>query len=53
MRSSVGFSREILNEKELKKVEILLQSGKILFKNGRFYNTNFLLADEIALFILC
>ncbi|WP_456057773.1 radical SAM family heme chaperone HemW [Campylobacter hominis] len=53
MRSSVGFSREILNEKELKKAEILLQSGKILFKNDRFYNTNFLLADEIALFILC
>ncbi len=51
LRSIVGFQADILNHKELQKCEILTKEKKISYKNGTFYNDNYLLADEIALFI--
>lgn len=50
-RSIIGFEAKILNENELKKAEILVENKKLDFKGGKFYNKNFLIADEIALFI--
>ena len=51
-RSIVGVGENILNLKELKKIDILLQEKKIEKKNGKFYNKNFFLSDELALFII-
>ncbi|PSM52542.1 oxygen-independent coproporphyrinogen III oxidase [Campylobacter blaseri] len=51
LRSILGVDSQILNENELKKAKILEKENKLSYKNGKFYNTNFLLADEIALFI--
>ncbi|MGE4419821.1 MAG: radical SAM family heme chaperone HemW [Sulfurimonas sp.] len=51
LRSCVGVHKDILNTKELEKAELLVQEKKLLLKNDTFYNKEYLLADEIALFI--
>lgn len=51
LRSCVGINKQILNKKELSNAEILLEENKLYLENGIFYNYDYLLADEIALFI--
>lgn len=51
LRSCVGVSRTILNDEELKKAQLLVQEEKLHYKNETFYNDEYLLADEITLFI--
>lgn len=51
LRSCVGIKKEILNKNELKKAELLVKEKKLTLKNDTFYNDDYLLADEIALFI--
>ena len=51
LRSSVGVAKNILNKNELKRALILVQENKLIIKNDTFYNKEYLLADEIALFI--
>jgi oxygen-independent coproporphyrinogen-3 oxidase len=51
LRSCVGVDKNILNAQELKRAEFLVQEKKLLLKDDTFYNTQYLLADEIALFI--
>lgn len=51
-RCSNGFKKDILNQKQLSKVEELKKEKKIEEKEGRIFNKNFLLADELALYIL-
>lgn len=51
-RCSLGVEYSILNENEMKKVDILIENKKITIKNDRIFNDNFLLADELALYIL-
>ncbi|MGP1484571.1 MAG: radical SAM family heme chaperone HemW [Campylobacter sp.] len=50
-RSIVGIDKKILNKAQINRAEILVESKKMEFKNERFFNKNFLLADEISLFI--
>jgi len=50
-RSIVGVNENILNYNEKKRAEILVDEKKINIKNGVFYNFDYLLADEITLFI--
>ncbi len=51
LRSFVGIKQNILNKKELEQAKILLDENKLTYENDTFYNTNYLLADEITLFI--
>ena len=51
LRSCVGVEKNLLNANELKRTEILLKERKLTLKENTFYNNNYLLADEIALFI--
>ena len=51
LRSCVGIKKEILDKKELKRAGLLVVEKKLYFKNDTFYNYDFLLADEIALFL--
>jgi oxygen-independent coproporphyrinogen-3 oxidase len=51
LRSCIGVHKNILNQDELKKAELLVKEKKLIIKNDTFYNEDFLLADEIALFI--
>ena len=50
-RSCVGVSQDVFNTQELQRAQLLLDEKKISFKNGIFYNLDYLLADEITLFI--
>ncbi|MDY0117765.1 MAG: radical SAM family heme chaperone HemW [Sulfurimonadaceae bacterium] len=52
MRSFVGIEKEHLNKSQKKQAEVLLAEGKIKEDNGKYINKNYLLADEIALFLL-
>ncbi|MCV6608394.1 MAG: radical SAM family heme chaperone HemW, partial [Campylobacterales bacterium] len=51
LRSCVGIKKEIFTEKELEKVNLLIRENKLEEKNDIVYNTDFLLSDEIALWI--
>jgi len=50
-RSCVGVSSQLLNKEELSKAMILKDEKKLKLENGVFYNTEYLLADEITMFI--
>ena len=52
LRSLIGISKEILNAKTLENANLLVKENKLRFEDGRFFNDNFLLSDELALFIL-
>ena len=50
-RSCVGVEKNLLSPNELKQAEILLDENKLTLEENTFYNSDYLLADEIALFI--
>ncbi|MEA2092139.1 MAG: radical SAM family heme chaperone HemW, partial [Campylobacterota bacterium] len=50
-RSCIGVEIDILNSDEQKKAAILINEKKLFLKNGRLYNFEYLLADEIVLFL--
>lgn len=50
-RSFVGVKKTILNENELKKAMLLVNEKKLQLLDDTFYNKDYLLADEITLFI--
>lgn len=52
LRSAVGVDLNTFNKDEIKKVNILIDENKIYKKDNRIYNHNFLLADEISLYVL-
>ncbi len=50
-RSVVGVDIDILNEKQKKKLCDLLDEKKLIQKENRVYSNNFMLADELALYL--
>ena len=50
-RSQVGVNKSILNKDERKRADILVDEEKLKLKDDTFYNYDYLLADEITLFI--
>ena len=48
-RSCVGVGGALLSEKQKAQADLLVQEGLLETRKGRYYNTDFLLADEIAL----
>lgn len=51
LRSMIGINKNLLNDEEIKKANLLAQSKKLELIDGIFYNKNYLLSDEIALYI--
>lgn len=51
LRSEVGIAKDILNIEEQKKAELLVKENKLSYFSSTFYNPDYLLADEIALFL--
>ncbi len=51
LRSDIGFDVDLLNINEQKAAQYLLNENKLIQKERRIYNKNFLLADEIALYL--
>ncbi len=52
LRSEIGVSSTILNQDEVKFADILVEEKKLVKKDDIFYNIDYLLADEIVLFIM-
>jgi oxygen-independent coproporphyrinogen-3 oxidase len=52
LRSDVGVKIDILKEQERKKLDILVKEDKLTIKNNKFYNNNFLITDEIVMFLI-
>lgn len=48
-RSAIGVDETILNPKQKQKAIMLSDEKLLIYQNNRFFNTDFLLADEIAL----
>lgn len=49
LRSCVGVDETLLSKAHLSQVNALIQGGLLRYENGRYFNQNFLLADEITL----
>ena len=52
LRSKVGVEINLLNMEEKAKLKELEEAKKITIIDGRFYNNDYLLSDEIALYLL-
>ncbi len=51
LRSCVGIDESIFSPTEQHQLDILLNEARVTRSNHRIYNTDFLLSDEIALFL--
>jgi oxygen-independent coproporphyrinogen-3 oxidase len=51
LRSCIGIAEEIMNKEELKRAQLLVDEKKLYFQENTFYNKDYLLSDEIALFL--
>ena len=51
-RSLNGVEISLFNEEEMKKIDDLISYDKVYIKENRVFNKNFLLSDELALYIL-
>jgi oxygen-independent coproporphyrinogen-3 oxidase len=52
LRSCVGFSLDDLSAFERERVDVLVKEEKLRLEGDRLFNDDYLLADELALFIL-
>ena len=51
LRSKIGIPKDEFNSKELKNIDILIKSKNLKYEGDRIFNTDYLLSDELALFI--
>jgi len=51
LRSNIGFSEQILTNDERIRAHHLVEAEKMSYHDRTFFNTNFFLADELALYI--
>lgn len=51
-RSLNGVEISLFNEEEMKKIDDLIKYDKVYMEENRIFNKNFLLSDELALYIL-
>jgi oxygen-independent coproporphyrinogen-3 oxidase len=52
LRSSVGIEKSLLSDKMIEKANLLCEKKKLLCDATHYYNDNFFLSDELALYIL-
>ncbi len=52
LRSSLGIQKSLLSDEMIEKANILCKNKKLLCDTGHYYNDNFFLSDELALYIL-
>jgi len=51
LRSIIGFERALLSDLEYQRAMLLVDEQKLRLSDQRFYNDNYLLSDELVLFI--
>lgn len=52
LRCNIGVDADILNQHEKERAAILVEEDKLKLCNNRYYNSDYLLSDELALFIM-
>lgn len=52
LRCNIGIKKDILSQKQLQNAKILLDENRLYERDKRYFSNDFLLADEIALFLL-
>ncbi len=52
LRSNIGVQKSLLSDKMIEKAQILCEENKLSCDNTHYYNDNFFLSDELALYIL-
>ncbi len=52
LRSSLGIQKSLLSDEMIEKANILCKKKKLLCDTEHYYNDNFFLSDELALYIL-
>ncbi len=52
LRSIVGINKNILNQIEQKRANDLVSENRLIYKDSFFYNRDYFLSDEIALYLL-
>lgn len=52
LRSCVGFEPSILTKTQQQKLQFLIDEHKVQTREGRIYNPDYFIADEIALYLL-
>ena len=50
-RSKIGVAKRVLSSQESHKADILVQEKRLSYVSGIYYNKNYLLADEITLYL--
>lgn len=51
LRSIVGIKECKLSKIQKEKANLLVREKKLKFEKGRYYNLNFLISDELALYL--
>jgi len=51
-RSCVGVDERIFTQAMKERAQLLVQESRLIYKDGKYFNTDYLLSDEVALFIL-
>ena len=52
LRSCIGIEKSILSSEMIKKAQLLCEENKLICDDIHYYNNNFFLSDELALYIL-
>jgi len=52
LRSLVGIDSNILTKDMIKRADILVKENKLVLRDGRYFNIDYFLSDELALFIM-
>ena len=52
LRSAIGIQRSLLSDKMIQKADMLCEKKKLQSTTTHYYNDNFFLSDELALYIL-
>lgn len=52
LRSVIGISKNILSDYSIKRADYLVVENKLVFRDDKYFNPNFFLSDEIALYIM-
>lgn len=52
LRSDIGVSKSILTPTMIKQADILVEREKLIYQDTQYYNRDFFISDELALFLL-
>ncbi len=52
LRSRIGVDSGLLDAKMRERAELLVSESRLLYREGRYFNRDYLLSDEVALFII-